>query len=140
MSDVHLPQAVDLQADGARASANRMPLLLYFSQTHCSYCRRMEDEILLPMVRSGLYEERAMLREVAIDEGPSITGFDGQPLDTRMLFYRYDGIVTPTLVLTDGAGQLIGKPLVGINTVELFGWYLDNAIDNALQTLRKTRP
>lgn len=140
MTSLKIPPALDLRADGARATASRVPLLLYFSQTHCSFCRRMEEEILLPMLRSGRYEDRVMLREVTIDEDQLLSGFDGQPIDNRMLFHLYDGIVTPTLILTDGAGRALAKPLVGINTVELFGWYLDNAIDEALHKTRNPRP
>lgn len=140
MTSPQIPPARNLQADGADAEARRLPVLLYFSQTHCSFCRRMEEEVLLPMLRSGRYEDRILLREVAIDLERSLTGFDGGTLDSRMLFHLYDGVVTPTLQFTDGRGRPLGEPLVGINTVELFGWYLDNAIDHALQQLRTSRP
>lgn len=135
---IKIPLASDLSRDGAEVKARRIPLLLYFSQGHCSFCRRMEEEILLPMLRSGQYEERMLLREILIDEGMSLIGFDGERQDGRMLFHLYDGIVTPTLILTDGEGRLLTKPLVGINTVELFGWYLDNALDAARDKLRTT--
>ena len=136
MLTTEIPQARDLNRDGAEAATRKVPLLLYFSQAHCSFCKRMEEEILLPMLRSGHYADRMLLREIIIDEDQMLTGFDGKELDSRMMFHLYDGVVTPTLVLTDGAGRPIGKPLVGINTVELFGWYLDNAIDAALQHMR----
>lgn len=140
MTTIEIPQARDLSRDGALASARRVPLLLYFSQDHCSFCHRMEEEILIPMLISGQYEQRMLLREVLIDEGETLIGFDGKTLTGRTLFYLYDGIVTPTLVLTDGSGLLLTKPLVGINTVELFGWYLDNAIDAALHKMRTLEP
>ena len=140
MKETGIPTAQDLRRDGEEAAERKIPVLLYFSQSHCSYCRRMEEEILLPIMRSGQYDTRMLLREVIIDEEHRLTGFDGRALGSRMLFHEYDGIVTPTLVLTDGAGRTLGKPLIGINTVELFGWYLDSAIDGATQQMRKPRP
>jgi thioredoxin-related protein len=88
------------------------------------------------MVISGEYEDRVILRKLSIDYGEDVTGFDGRKMVNRMLFHEYDGIVTPTLVLADHSGQPLTKPLVGINTVEFFGWYLDQAIDSALTRLR----
>lgn len=126
----------DLRQDGIRAAADRIPLLLYFSQQFCGYCERLEEEVLVPMMISGHYADRIILRKLSIDPGEEVTGFDGRKLDNRMLFHEYDGIVTPTLVLTDDTGQPLTKPLAGINTVEYFGWYLDSAIDTATRAMR----
>ena len=111
-------------------------MLLYFSQQFCGYCERLEEEVLVPMMISGHYADRIILRKLSIDPGEEVTGFDGRKLDNRMLFHEYDGIVTPTLVLTDDSGQPLTKPLAGINTVEYFGWYLDSAIDTATRAMR----
>lgn len=126
----------DLATDGAASRQRRVPLLLFFSQEYCGYCERLEEEVLIPMVISREYEDRVILRKLSIDFGEDVTGFGGRKLDNRMLFHEYDGIVTPTLVLTDHSGKSLTKPLVGINTVEFFGWYLDQAIDTALTRLR----
>lgn len=136
MSDLRIPVARDLRQDGGQASSHKVPLLLYFSQHACGYCKRLEEEVLVPMLISGDYEDRIILREVSIDEGQSLAGFAGEEVAGRMLFHEYDGMVTPTLVLTDGTGRQLTRPLAGINTVEFFGWYLDNAIDAATQQIR----
>lgn len=128
----------DLRQDGQRAAADRIPLLLYFSQQFCGYCERLEDEILVPMILSGQYSDRIILRRLSIDPGEEVIGFDGRKLDNRMLFHEYDGLVTPTLVLTDEAGRPLTKPLAGINTVEYFGWYLDNSIDTANRAMKNS--
>lgn len=135
-----LPPARDLRQDGAEADARRIPLLLYFSQHSCAYCERLEKEVLEPMMISGRYEDRVILRKLSIDEGQEVAGFDGRQTATRMLFHEYDGMVTPTLVLTSGRGRLLARPLVGINTVEYFGWYLDTAIETATANLRNPAP
>lgn len=136
MEPARIPIGRNLATDGAASRERRIPLLLFFSQEHCGYCERLEEEVLTPMVISGEYEDRVILRKLSIDYGEDVTGFDGRKVDNRMLFHEYDGIVTPTLVLADHSGQPLTKPLVGINTVEFFGWYLDQAIDSALTRLR----
>jgi len=92
------------------------------------------------MVISGQYVDRVILRELSIDEGSEVIGFSGEAQSTHMLFRKYGAEVTPTLVLTDGAGRRLTEPLAGINTVEFFGWYLDNAIEAATDIMRKTAP
>lgn len=140
MNDARIPPARDLRRDGDEAAERGVPLLLYFSQDHCGYCKRLEEEILVPMLISGHYDDRIILREVSIDEGRPVVGFAGTRTDNRMLFHEYDGMVTPTLVLTDNTGRPLTKALAGINTVEFFGWYLDNAIDAAIQQMRTKTP
>lgn len=140
MAESSIRPARDLRRDGEEAERRSIPLLLYFSQHHCGYCKRIEEEILLPMMISGHYNERIILREVSIDEGETAIGFAGTRIDNRMLFHEYDGMVTPTLVLTDGSGHRLTGSLSGINTVEYFGWYLDSAIDEATRQLRGNRP
>ena len=46
-------------------------------------------------------------------------------------------VVTPTIILVDGAGKEIAKRQTGVNTVEMYGWYLDQAIDDAVLALSK---
>ena len=76
---------------------------------------------------------RVIMREMLIDEGQTFIDLDGSKRETRELFVDFDMIVTPTLILLDYSGKQLGEMLVGLNTVELYGWYLDNAIDYALQ-------
>ncbi len=138
MQDSKLPVGQNLARDGDASRHRRVPLLLFFSQDHCGYCDRLEEEILRPMMISGEYEQLIILRKLSIDYGEDVVGFDGHRIDNSDIFNAYDGIVTPMLVVTDGTGRQLTEPLVGINTVEYFGWYLDNAINHALSQLRSS--
>lgn len=137
MQDSKLPVGRNLALDGDSSRERGVPLLLFFSQDHCGFCDRLEEEVLRPMMISGEYEELVILRKLSIDYGEEVIDFDGNVVSNRKIFDDYDGFVTPTLVVIDGSGKLLAEPLLGINTVEYFGWYLDNAIDTGIDRLRK---
>ena len=137
MQDSKLPVGRNLALDGYASRDRSVPILLFFSQDHCPFFDRLEEEVLRPMVISGDYEELVILRKLSIDYGEEVIGFDGKVVSNREIFHDYDGFVTPTLVVIDGSGELLAEPLLGINTVEYFGWYLDSAIDTGIDRLRK---
>ena len=76
--------------------------------------------------------------EMLIDEGQTFIDFDGSQKETRELFVDYDMVVTPTLILLDHTGKQLGDKLIGLNTVELYGWYLENAIVYARSLILKS--
>jgi thioredoxin-related protein len=131
-----VPAATDLQRDGREALDRQLPIVLEISTAGCAYCRQLEQEFLVPMLLSGDYTDKLILRRLSLDSGSPVTGFDGQPLATVTLAGRYRTRMTPTLVFMDGHGRELTERIVGINTPELFGGYLDACIDTALQVIR----
>ncbi len=128
-----LQPASNLQ-DLSRVSKESLrPILLLFSQAFCDSCHRIKEEILNPMLLNQDDMRRVIMREMLIDEGQTFIDFDGSKRETRELFVDYDMVVTPTLILLDYSGKQLGEMLVGLNTVELYGWYLDEAIEYARQ-------
>jgi thioredoxin-related protein len=110
-------------------------LLLMFHAEHCPYCARMEKEILTPMVISGEYDDRIFIRKLQIDEARNIKNFEGKTVEPSDISDKYQVRLTPTLVFLDYKGQEKAKKMVGINTVELFGAYLDAEIDQLMKNL-----
>lgn len=130
-----LQQASDLQQLSKLSKETQRPILLLFSQAFCESCHRIKEEILNPMLLNEDETNRVIMREMLIDEGQTFIDFDGSKRETRELFVDYDMVVTPTLILLDYSGKQLGEMLVGLNTVELYGWYLDKAIDYARQMI-----
>ena len=137
MNTVDLQQTDDLKALGKRISDTRKPLLLMFSQHHCPFCKKLKSEVLEPMLKNPKYRQRIFMRELMIDFGSNLTDFKGKPTTGIDLFELYGMVVTPTIILVDGAGKEIAKRQNGVNTVEMYGWYLDQAIDDAVLALSK---
>lgn len=136
---VAVEQARDLATLGARAEAEQLPILLFFSAEGCHYCHLLEEEILHPMLRNGSYEgKRVLMRRVMIDDATELVDFNGTTLAVGELQGRYRVYVTPTLVFIDGSGRELAEKMVGINTPELFGGYLDEAVEQAATRLRRS--
>ena len=131
-----VPVAEDLAAAGRAAEGSGRALMLVFSASDCGYCHVLDREILEPMVRSGEYDGTVLIRKVMLDPGESVRDFGGREVETHRLADRYGVFVTPTVLFVDAAGRELAPRLVGINTVELYGAYLDEAIARAVARVR----
>jgi hypothetical protein len=134
---VEVPVAEDLQQEGQVARADRLPILLAFSAIECSYCDDLEDEFLKPMLLSGDYADKVIIRKLILDNGSHVRDFSGRSLEAAELAHAFRVFVTPTLLFVDADGREIAERMVGINTLEMFGGYLDGCIDTALLVLRE---
>ncbi len=104
-------------------------LLLMFHAEHCAYCALMEKDILSPMLKSGEYTDKVIIRKLQIDESRDIKNFAGEIVQPSDMAAQYNVTVTPTLVFLDKDGKQKAKKMVGINTVDYFGVYLDEHIE-----------
>lgn len=139
MNTSGLQQTDNLQTLGQQVSATSKPLLLMFSQHHCPFCKKLKSEVLEPMLLNPKYQQRLFMRELMIDFGSNLIDFKGKPTTGIDLFELYGMVVTPTIILIDGAGKEIAKRQTGVNTVEMYGWYLDQAIDDAVLGLSRSK-
>jgi hypothetical protein len=46
--------------------------------------------------------------------------------------------LTPTLVFLDGDGNEVSERIIGINTLEMYGGYVDEAINQGIKSINKT--
>ena len=136
-ASVDVPYGTDLQQDGRQAQDEQLPILLVFSAVSCEYCRQLEDEFLKPMLISGEYTDKVIIRRLLLDTGQHATDFDGTQREAASIASRYRAWVSPTIVFIDGAGHELAERMTGINTPELFGGYLDACIDTALLRIRQ---
>lgn len=134
--EAQLQTATDLESLGEQAQDRALPILIMFSSDSCPYCTIMEESYLLPMLRSGEYKDRIIIRKIKIDDYDTLTNFDGSRIEAEDLPGRYRAWVTPTLVFLNSDGKEIAPKLVGIGTEGFFAGDIDNAIDVALTHLR----
>ncbi len=137
--EVEIPKAFDLQQDGITAREKGIPVLLEFTMHGCPFCEEVEDEVLRPMLISGDYDNKVIVRNIKIDEEErEIVDFNGKLVTHEELTSRYSVFVAPTLVLVDGHGKAMGLDMVGVTTIDYYGIYLDQAIDQAKQKISTT--
>lgn len=136
---VEVPIVEDLYQLGQLSHERKLPILLMFSMEFCPYCDLLVDDFLRPMLISGDYEERVLIRMFKIDEHGKVRDFDGKRRDVYDIQSRYNVSVTPTMVFIDGNGKQLARRMVGVSTPDFFGGYIDDNIDTALKRLRNTQ-
>ena len=132
-----MPLASDLQNEAAQAQAACIPVLLEFAVDSCEYCVLLEEEVLRPMLRNRAYDQRVLVRKVALDGAARLRDFDGQSVSAAGLAERYRVTVTPTLIFVGNRGEELAERMVGVTTLEFYGGYLDQALDAARDRLRE---
>jgi thioredoxin-related protein len=134
-----LVTASDLQADAELAEKRDLAILLAVTRDSCQYCDLLKREILIPMIKSGEYEDRVVIREMAIEPDYRLRDFHGRPRSSGSIAKDYQITITPTVLLLGPSGEKLHPSLVGINTVEMYGFYLDRAISASLAELKSDR-
>ena len=136
LAEIAVPVATDLQSDARLAQQQQLPILLAFSANHCGYCNLLEEDFLQPMLLSGEYRDKIIIRKLVLDNGSRLRDFSGQKIEATRLSDRYRVYVTPTILFVDANGTELAERMVGINTPEMFGGYLDDCIETAWLMIR----
>ena len=129
--------ARDLAADGAEAARRGVPVLLAVTRADCEYCAALKREILEPMRLSGDEPGRVLIREVDVDSRREVTGFDGARASGWSVADGYEAMFTPTVLIVGPTGVELVERIIGLNTPEMYGWYLDRAIDEATAAMAR---
>lgn len=119
----------DLQALGKQMQAKQLGVMIMFHASYCEYCERLEEDLLLPMLRSGEYDEKVFIRKIQIDSNDELINFNGQTLTTAQISTLYGASMTPTLVFLDAAGEEQSERILGYTTPDFFSAYVDQGID-----------
>lgn len=130
----------DWSAEAAVARRFGTPIMVLFSGDDCGYCDRLKKEVLEPLMRRGELRGFARIRELDIDRGGKIKDFDGEKIRTKIFVKRYGIYATPTLMLVDYRGEVLGTPIVGFNTSEDYVPYLEYFMDVAYWEPQKVGP
>ena len=131
-----LPVAQNLKADGAAATATKKPILLFFNLTGCHYCRGALREVIVPMYRNAGWRAALEFRQITVDDGKSLIDFDGKTMENIAFAQKRKGTFTPTVMVVDGDGQLLGDPLVGVANFDFYGAYVDGLVNKAIADMK----
>ncbi|MDF2182884.1 thioredoxin fold domain-containing protein [Neptuniibacter sp. CAU 1671] len=137
-----IPLARDLSEQSAAISeADDIDkvLLILVSQPECAYCIQLSYDLLQPMQRNQQYTNRVRFRRIEMNTHQELTDFDGQTVTANAFAKRFKIGVTPTLLFLDHKGAPLTAALEGYTTPELFGFYLDEAIETSWQQLQNQK-
>ena len=119
----------NLQTLSQQMKSNKLGLMVMFHASYCEYCERLEQDLLVPMLRSGEYDNKILMRKIQIDSNDELVNFNGQLITTSQLSILYGASMTPTLVFLDASGEEQSERILGYTTPDFFGAYVDKGID-----------
>jgi hypothetical protein len=88
------------------------------------------------MIISGNYADKVIFREIVIDTKTTLLDFNKTLITASNIKEKYQIKLTPTLLFLGPEGNELSERIVGINTIELFSYYVDQAIDQATLKLK----
>ena len=112
-----------------QARREKKIIMLEMSASYCGFCKTLEKYMIKPMLRSGDYTQNVLIRKLDIDSYYPMQDLSGQPSTPSKIAYKLGVELTPTLLFLDGRGQEVSERIVGVNTLELFGGYVDAALE-----------
>jgi thioredoxin-related protein len=136
LPEIEIIAVADFSKLARVANDQQKLIMLEISATYCSYCRKLEAAIIKPMLRSGDYEDRVLIRKIEIDEETHLINFDGSTISPGRLAQKLDIKVTPTIIFLNSQNQEVSERIVGVNSLDYFGGYVDDAIDHGLVAIR----
>lgn len=113
-------------------------VLVAFVADYCGYCRQLEKDQLKPLLKAGHYKDHILIRTVDIANTHTLLDFQGKPSSPSAFANQYHADITPTLVFLDKTGQEIAERLVGYNSPDFYGAYLESSIQQAIKHHQST--
>jgi thioredoxin-related protein len=135
----HLAEPADLRASATRAAAEGRAVLVLFAEAGCPFCERLRRDYLLPLQRNAEYGRKVAFFEVDVHATKPLRDFAGVEVTQAQLARRYGIRIMPTVLLLGPDGRPLAEPLVGYQSSDFYGAYLDQRIDTALAALQSGR-
>jgi len=99
------------------------------TQPNCSFCTRLENEILQPLRASGQFDNVVRFTAVDIGAASPLVDFDGSPTTTIRFANRYQGFGTPTLLFLSPKGEVLAPPKFGVpDVIDFYAYEIEETI------------
>src|SRR6056300_752900 len=99
------------------------------TQPTCSFCTRLEKEILQPLRASGQFADRVRFTAVDIGVSSPLVDFDGSRTTTTQFANRYQGFGTPTLLFLSPKGDVLAPPKFGVpDIIDFYAYEIEETI------------
>jgi thioredoxin-related protein len=111
-------------------------IMLEVSASYCGYCELLEEEFIKPMLRNDYYSEIVLIRKIDLDSYQTITDFSGNKTTADVFARNLDVKLTPTILFFDGNGNEVSQRILGINSLDLYGGYIEDGLNNGLRKIK----
>lgn len=103
--------------------------VIMVTQPGCSFCVRLEREVLQPIRASNLYATQVRFTEVDIGIDGLVTDFDGQSIRASEFASRYGAYGTPTLLFLTPDGTPFSEAKFGVpDAIDFFAYDIEETI------------
>ena len=119
-----------------KSTDTKLPIMVLFSSQYCVYCDFIKREYLSPMLISGDYTNRVIIKVVETDEADEVRDFNGKVIDSDLFAGRYNVQFTPTVVFIDARGRELATQIVGLGNEDFYGGQIDEGITQSHTLLR----
>ncbi len=130
-----LPLASDLQQDGVASKRDGTPIMVFYMSEDCPYCEEVKGLYLEPMVRSGQYHGRLIIRMVDTEGAEYLRDFHGKRMNHEEFADDQGASFTPVLKFYDYQGNELVPELLGYTSPDFYLAYLENAIETSINKL-----
>jgi thioredoxin-related protein len=107
-------------------------IMLEVSASYCGYCDLLEEEFIKPMLRNDYYSEIALIRKIDLDSYQTIIDFSGNETTPDVFARNIEVALTPTILFFDGNGKEVSPRILGINSLDLYGGYIEDGLNSGL--------
>lgn len=135
-----LPLAVNLAKTTQTAQQHNIPVVVFYTATWCNYCKKLEENIIHPLLENTPIEDYAEFRQVVIDRADwNIINFSGASMGMKR-FADFQGIqVAPTTLIYDHQGAQIAPAIIGLTLEEYYPSNLEKRINQGLKALGNSK-
>jgi thiol:disulfide interchange protein len=131
-----LPLAVDLQKSAKTAQEHNIPVVIFYTATWCNYCKKLEENIIHPLLETTDIEDYAEFRQVVMDKAHwEMKDFKGNDIEMKTFAPTQKVKVAPTTLVYNSNGELIAEPILGLTLEEFYPGNLEKAINQGLKAL-----
>jgi thioredoxin-related protein len=107
-------------------------IVLMVSADGCSFCITVKNDFLGPLQKSA---GAPPIRILDLSSNTPVIDFNGDSHSSTEVAKALKGKFTPTILFVDGKGNHLSKKIVGVNTPEFYGYYIDEAIKESRKAL-----
>ena len=128
-----IPRIDNLQKWAEDACQKQRVLTVLVSRADCPWCKKLMQQVLIPDVKSGQFNQQWLLGELRIDAGETVQDFSGKKVATATLAKSWRAELTPTVLFLNRRGEEIAPRITGLKLVDFYDDYLAKSLRQGLE-------
>lgn len=134
MKNGELVELNNFQYELAQAKKFKRPIMVEFSTAWCEFCETLEEEVIKPVVKNNIYENKIIIRKLEVNNDDIINAA-GQQQSRADFAMHHDINFYPTVMFFNEEGKEISRRIVGLPLLDYVGGQLDNAVAIAIKQI-----